>query len=92
MTERLSVPGVQERDSGKRDRYKRPLVWVVLPDGRTAGSILIEEKLASVWTKGYKADWWISGIEQYRGSPDSGKFPGIHYPAVWPRPKPLSPD
>jgi endonuclease YncB( thermonuclease family) len=59
MQELLDTPGVKVFDSGEIDnpRYKRPLVWIVLPDGRTAGSILIEEELAAVWTPGYRADW-----------------------------------
>lgn len=57
MQELLSQPGVQVRDSGKADRYKRPLVWVILPDGRSAGAVLIAEGLAAVWTPGYRADW-----------------------------------
>jgi endonuclease YncB( thermonuclease family) len=90
MSELLARPGVKVFDSGKRDQYNRPLVSVVLANGKAVGSILIEEKLARVWTKSYKADWCSSEIEQYRGSPTSGRLPGIHYPAVWPRPKPLS--
>lgn len=59
MQELLDIPGIQIRDSGEVDktRTKRPLVWVILPDGRSAGSILIDEGLARVWTKDYKADW-----------------------------------
>lgn len=59
MQELLDTPGIQIRGSGKRDktRGKRPLVWVILPDGRSAGAILIEEGLARKWTPDYKADW-----------------------------------
>lgn len=59
MQELLDTPGIQIRDSGGVDktRTKRPLVWVILPDGRSAGSILIGEGLAREWTPEYKADW-----------------------------------
>lgn len=57
--ELLDTPGVQVWDSGKIDnpRYNRPLVWVVMPDGRRAGAILIEEGLARVWKPRHKIDW-----------------------------------
>jgi endonuclease YncB( thermonuclease family) len=57
MQELLETPGVQVRDSGKVDRYKRPLVWIILPDGRSVGSLLIAEGLARGWTPESKADW-----------------------------------
>ncbi len=59
MQELLETSGVKVWDSGEIDtpRYKRPLVWVELPDGRTAGEILIAEGHARIWTPGYKADW-----------------------------------
>ena len=58
MNELLSTHGVQVWDSGERDeRWDRPLVWVILPDGRSAGSVLIDEGLARVWTPDYEADW-----------------------------------
>ncbi|MBO6893569.1 MAG: thermonuclease family protein [Roseibium sp.] len=57
MQELLSQPGVKVFDSGEQDRYERPLVWVVLPDGKRAGSVLISEGLAKVWTPGYVAEW-----------------------------------
>jgi micrococcal nuclease len=44
-------------DSGKRDRYGRPLVWVRLKDGRSVGSVMIEAGLAREWRPGHKADW-----------------------------------
>ncbi|WP_420335564.1 thermonuclease family protein [Roseibium sp.] len=55
--ELLDTPGVKVFDSREEDVYDRPLVWVVLPNGRTAGSILIEEGHARVWTPDYEADW-----------------------------------
>lgn len=57
FNELLSTPGVEIYDSGKKDRYDRPLVWVMLPDGRSAGSVLIDEGLARVWTPNYEANW-----------------------------------
>lgn len=49
--------GAQVYDSGKRDRYKRPLVWVRTADGRSIGSIMIAEGLAKPWVPRYRADW-----------------------------------
>lgn len=49
--------GAQVYDSGERDRYRRPLVWVRMPDGRSIGSILMAEGLAAEWHSGYLADW-----------------------------------
>ncbi len=57
FSELLKVPGVKVYDSGKVDRFERPLVWVLLPDGRTAGEVMIAEGHARVWTPDYKADW-----------------------------------
>lgn len=59
MQELLETPAVKVYDSGEVDNTEknRPLVWVILPDGRSAGSILIEEGLARVWTSEYEADW-----------------------------------
>lgn len=57
LEELLETSGAQVIDSGERDRWKRPLVWVRMPDGRTAGAILLEEGHARIWTPGYQADW-----------------------------------
>jgi micrococcal nuclease len=57
MEELLRTPGLQIIDSGRRDRYKRPLVSAVLADGRTIGSVLISEGLAVEWTPDYKPAW-----------------------------------
>lgn len=59
MDELLSIEGVQVLDSGEVDdtRTKRPLVWVKLPDGRTAGAVLMAEGLAREWTPEYTASW-----------------------------------
>ncbi len=53
----LLEQGAQVHDSGKRNRHKRPLVWVRMPDGRSIGSILITEGLAREWRPGTRADW-----------------------------------
>lgn len=55
MTELL--PGASVYDSGDRDRFGRPLVWVRLPDGRSIGSVLIAEGLARPWSPRYRAEW-----------------------------------
>lgn len=55
--ELLRHPGVNIYDSGELDPFDRKLVWVILPDGRSAGSVLIEEGLARVWSPQYRADW-----------------------------------
>ena len=58
MAQMLKMPGLKIYDSGEDDsRYKRPLVWVILPDGRSVGSVLIKEGLARVWTPDYVSDW-----------------------------------
>ncbi len=57
LQELVSQSGVTVTDSGKRDRYDRRLVWINLPDGRTAGSVLVEEGLARPWFPGYHANW-----------------------------------
>lgn len=53
----VSQSGVTVTDFGVRDRYDRRLVWINLPDGRTAGSVLVEEGLARPWFPGHRADW-----------------------------------
>ena len=59
MKQLLRTPDVKIYDSGRRDKTqsKRPLVWVVLPSGETAGHVLISEGLARKWTPNYRADW-----------------------------------
>lgn len=59
MAEFLNTPGIQVFDSGQKDdtRSHRPLVWVILPNGQSVGSVMISEGLARVWTPDYKADW-----------------------------------
>lgn len=57
MAELLQTPGLRIIDSGKSDRFKRPLVNAVLGDGRTIGAVMIAEGLAATWTPGYVAAW-----------------------------------
>ncbi|WP_084176912.1 thermonuclease family protein [Labrenzia sp. DG1229] len=57
MQELISQPGVKVKDSGVRDRYQRPLVWVILPSGRTAGTVLVSEGHARIWMPGYRGNW-----------------------------------
>ena len=44
-------------DSGERDRYGRPLVWVRMPNGSTAGEILLRDGYAARWQPGYQSSW-----------------------------------
>lgn len=53
----LSDTDVTVFDTGERDRIQRPLVRVMLSNGRTAGSVLFEEALASRRMVGRKIDW-----------------------------------
>ncbi|TYC51641.1 thermonuclease family protein [Rhodobacterales bacterium] len=57
MKELLATPGVKVFYSGTEDAFGRPLVWVILADGRSVGSVLTSEGLARIWTPSYKADW-----------------------------------
>jgi micrococcal nuclease len=58
MAKLLATPGVQIFDSGVLDRSrKRPLVWVILPDGVPIGRIMIKEGLAKEWTPNYVPNW-----------------------------------
>lgn len=58
MRQLLKTPGLRILDSGRTDRrYGRPLVWIVLPDGRSIGGILIAEGLAARWTPDYRPSW-----------------------------------
>lgn len=64
LAQLLKTPGVMVYDSGQKDgRYKRPLVWVMLPDGRSAGSVMISEGLARAWTPDYKPTWCVAGTK-----------------------------
>jgi endonuclease YncB( thermonuclease family) len=55
--ELLDKSGTQVEDSGKRDRYGRPLVVVRLRDGMTAGEVLMREGYAVKWYPGYRGKW-----------------------------------
>jgi micrococcal nuclease len=60
MRELIKTPGLQIIDSGEVDeRWKRPLVSIRLPDGRSIGSILIAEGLAAVWSPDYEPRWCL---------------------------------
>lgn len=51
------LEGASVYDSGERDRYERPLVWVRTKDGRSVASVLMAEGLAREWRPGYDGDW-----------------------------------
>jgi len=61
MAQLLRTEGLTIIDSGAvtkgRNNKVRLLVWIKLPDGRSIGSIMIQEGLARVWTPGSKANW-----------------------------------
>ncbi|WP_423815382.1 thermonuclease family protein [Pseudooceanicola nitratireducens] len=57
LGEIVQQPGARIETTAARDRYGRILASVRLRDGRTAGEVLIEEGLASVWRPGYRASW-----------------------------------
>lgn len=57
LQELLDQPGTRVEDSGKRDRYGRPLVVVRLRNGITAGQILMREGYAVKWSPGYQSRW-----------------------------------
>ena len=57
LAELIAVRGIRIEDSGKRDSFRRPLVRIRLPDGRTAGAVLISEGIAAEWRPGKKINW-----------------------------------
>lgn len=57
LQELLDQRGTRVEDSGKRDRYGRPLVVVRLSNGTTAGELLMREGYAVRWQRGYRANW-----------------------------------
>ena len=57
LSELLQIDGMKVLDSSERDRFKRPLIWVTLPDGRTAGAILVLEGYAVRWKPGSSHSW-----------------------------------
>lgn len=48
---------VRIEDSGRRDRFDRPLVRVRLPNGKTAGEVLLAEGYAGRWRPGREINW-----------------------------------
>lgn len=57
LQELLDQQGTRVEDSGKRDRYGRPLVVVRLGNGTTAGEVLMREGYAVRWTPSYRSNW-----------------------------------
>ncbi|MCT7378328.1 thermonuclease family protein [Chelativorans salis] len=55
--EDLLKQDVRVEDSGVRDRYGRPLVWVRLPNGETAGEVLLRDGYAARWRPGQQVSW-----------------------------------
>ena len=51
------LPSASVYASGEADRYGRPLVWVRLPDGSSAGSVLVQQGLAVEWRPGQSHSW-----------------------------------
>lgn len=58
LQELIETPGMVIEDSGEIDHFGRPLVTLRLPDGQTAGQILIEEGLAVIWTNDGENGLW----------------------------------
>jgi endonuclease YncB( thermonuclease family) len=57
LEELISEDGVRIEYSGENDRWGRPLVWIRMVNGQTAGSILMEEGHAERWLPGSSHDW-----------------------------------
>lgn len=57
LQELIEAPGMGIEDSGEVDRFERRLVTLRMPDGQTAGQMLIDEGLAVEWTPDYRANW-----------------------------------
>lgn len=57
LQELLDLRGTRVEDSGKRDRYGRPLVVVRLSNGTTAGEVLMREGYAVRWKPRYQSNW-----------------------------------
>ena len=57
LQELLDQRGTRVEDSGKRDRYGRPLVVVRLGNGVTAGEVLMRDGYAVRWQPGYRPTW-----------------------------------
>lgn len=63
LQELIETPGMQIEDSGQRDatRQTRRLVTLRMPDGQTAGQMLIDEGYAGIWTPDAGQVDWCSG-------------------------------
>lgn len=57
LQELLDQRGTYIEDSGRRDRYGRPLVIVRLANGMTAGEVLMRDGYAVRWQPGYRPTW-----------------------------------
>jgi len=57
LRELLDAPGIIVEDSGARDRHGRPLVWVKLRNGTTAGEVVLRDGYAVAWRPGYRTAW-----------------------------------
>lgn len=57
LQELLDQRGTRVEDSGRRDRYGRPLVVVRLANGTTAGEVLMREGYAVRWHPRYRPTW-----------------------------------
>lgn len=57
MAELLRTPGLTIEESGKIDRYDRPLVVLRLLDGRTIGNMMLAKGLAVEWRPGSDFAW-----------------------------------
>ncbi|WP_309084136.1 thermonuclease family protein [Chelativorans sp.] len=55
--EELLRQEVRIEDSGVRDRYRRPLVWVRMPNGEDVGEVLLREGYALPWRPGKRVSW-----------------------------------
>lgn len=55
----IARPGVRVEYSGAKDRTRtrRPLIWIRLPEGGTAGETLLKEGYAREWRPRKKASW-----------------------------------
>lgn len=57
MRKLIKTPGLVIDRSGKKDGFKRELVWLRLPSGETIGDVLLREGHAHPWRKGQKNEW-----------------------------------
>lgn len=61
--EELLRQDVKVEDSGVKDRWGRPLVWVRMPNGETAGEILLRDGYGVVWRPGKKISWCDQAVQ-----------------------------